>query len=453
MISPSIQLDEITRYAIANGFSVEHVYEDIDITGRTDARPGLQALLAAAHEADAVIVYRLDRFTREPLHYYQMVHALTAAGVELHDAGESRHEASPESDFMRGIKVLIAKQESRNIGRRAEATHRRLAKLGRWYGGPVPFGWRRVRDADGPRLEVAEDEAHWRRWMHERYAEGASCHEIARRLNTETHARPRSGGWWSNGIVRAMLIAPIQVGARESDGELVRGGNIAPLLSEDTYARTLALMPARSRHRGPSSPHAVPTALFACGNCGGPMTIYYSRGRACYHCRGVARGTCAHGVVIDAAAAVAVVEAAVLARVRRMRPGKPHQRPAVPTRAREAGVTLARARDAVARLSVMYAGGELAAGEYQDALALAREQVKQAEAALKSTEQATEQAVARDTLDSLWAELHRITPDAWAAMTVASRRQIVGLLVERVAVSPGRLSAAERCDIEWRLLR
>jgi DNA invertase Pin-like site-specific DNA recombinase len=450
MVSPEIQTHEIERFCEQRGWTIVGRYSDIDLSGRTTERPGLQQLLRDATKAtcDAVVFYRIDRLSREEADFHAILASLRRAGIHVDSVGNP-NDGTAESALLWSISAALAKYESVRLGKRISDSHRELARRGRWHGGPVPFGWRRVRDEDGPRLEVAEEEAHWRRWMHERYAEGASCHEIATRLNQETTIRPRSGGWWTNSIIRVMLAAPVQIGARESDGELVRGGNIEPLLSEDVYQRTLALLPARSRRRGRSSVFAVPTALFVCGNCGGSLSIYHAHGRPHFYCRSVARGLCDRGVSIDAAAAVTVVEAAVLSRVQKRRPGKPRERHAVPLKAREAGVVLSRARETAARLSVMYASGEMIEAEYRDAVRLARERVEVAEAALRATEQATEREAGREALAGLHAELHRVTPDVWTRLSVPARRQIVNLFIASVTVSPGRFPAVERCAITW----
>jgi DNA invertase Pin-like site-specific DNA recombinase len=453
MISPDIQRSEIERFCAARGWTVTGWYQDIDLSGRTTERPGLQQLLRDATKAacDAVVFYRIDRLSREEADFHAILASLRRAGIHVDSVGNP-NDGSAESALLWSISAALAKYESVRLGKRISDSHRELARKGRWGGGPVPFGWQRVRDADGPRLEVAEEEAHWRRWMHAQYWAGESTHAIARDLN-RAGVRTRAGGPWTNGIVRAMLLAPVQIGARESDGELVQGGNIEPLLEQAAYERTVAMMPTQSRRTGKRSPLPVETRLFHCGTCGGPMRIIYSRGKAFYHCQSVGQGgPCTHGCAIEAGRAAEVAEAAVLARVHRMRPRKPRQAPAAATKAGDAGIVLSRAREAVARLSVMYAGGEMGEGEYRDAVRLARGRVEVAEAAVRAAEESAGVAVARTALVAVWAEVGRLSPEAWRALTVATRQQIVSLLVASITVLPGRLPAVERLQIEWRRL-
>lgn len=451
MVSPGIQRDEIEKYATDKGWTIVGWFEDLDISGRTDERPGLQAMLrdATGGAADVVVFYRIDRLSREERDFHAILATLQRAGVHCDSVGNP-NDGSPESGLIWSISAALAKYESVRLGGRIRDSHKRLARLGRWGGGPVPFGWRRVRDEDGPRLDVDEEEARWRRWIHQRYWDGASTHEIARDLNVRSGVRPRSGGWWTNGIVRAMLVAPIQIGARDAEGELVTGGNIEPLLPEADYQRTLALVPARSRRRGKRTAVVCETALFRCGTCGGPMHMQYVRGKPIYYCSSRNRGACELGVAINVDRACDTVEAAVLARVRRMRPGRAHKRPAVTAKAREAGATLSRAREAVARLSLMFAAGEMTEREFMDARRLARERVERAEEDLRAIERAAEAEAGREALEALWADLGGLSEETWRSLSVAVRRQIVGMLVAHVVVSPGRLPAVERCAITWR---
>lgn len=270
MISPEIQQDAIMSYCERRGWTVLETFTDIDISGKLppEKRPGLQELLSRARsgDCDTVVVYRVDRLSREPADYYAIRAVLREAGVAI-DAAAQPKDATPESEFLWDLSAVLARYESLKLGARLKDMHHRLATQGRWNGGIVPYGWRRIRDETGVRLELHPDEARWRRWVHERYWRGWSCLRIAKHLN-EQGVPTRKGGTWTDGLIWNMLRSPYQAGARRVDGGLQDGGNIRPLLSVAEYQHTLALMQARHRRRGRIGTHEIPARLVRCGSCG-----------------------------------------------------------------------------------------------------------------------------------------------------------------------------------------
>jgi hypothetical protein len=68
---------------------------------------------------------------------------------------------------------------------RLKDAHRKLARMARWPGGPVPWGWRRVQDEQGVRLVADEQLRLTRLWMHEKYQQGWALRRIARALNEQ----------------------------------------------------------------------------------------------------------------------------------------------------------------------------------------------------------------------------------------------------------------------------
>ena len=220
----------------------------LDLSGRAwdrKKRKGLDDLLgrALAGECDAVVFYRIDRLSREEADLHAMLAALQRAGVVCDSPGNP-NDGSPEASLLWSISAALAKYESVRLGARLKDAHKKLARMGRWSGGPVPWGWRRVRDDAGVRLVAVPELAEVRLRMHEHYQQGWALRRIARALN-ERGVPTRQGGQWYEKTVQAILLTPWQVGARVVDGELVFGGNMAPLIPLEVYQKTLTAMEAR----------------------------------------------------------------------------------------------------------------------------------------------------------------------------------------------------------------
>jgi DNA invertase Pin-like site-specific DNA recombinase len=458
MISPDIQRDEIQRYAVRHDLEVVEWFEDLDLSGRTDERPALQSMLQRAidDDVDAVIVYRLDRFSREPLHFYQLVHSLSQAGVELHDAGESAYDASPEAEFIRGIKVLIAKQESRNLGKRLKDAHRRLAKEGRWSGGPLPYGFQRVEDEQGARLVAHPERTATCLWMHDRYQAGWGANRIARELN-RLEVPTQRGCHWERTTVQVVLFRSIQVGARVVDGELVFGGNIEAIVPLEVYERTLAIHEARRRAPHVGRPPRVPLTgrHVRCGTCGGRLYARYSHrpGVLYYSCMGRVRGLCESGVAVKVDELLPIVEERLFDRLRRAR--APRRLPA-PELLSPLEDAVRQAEQALGRLSSMYASGELIEAEYRGARQLQLRRLEKAEERLSRALRRMEDVAQAEILEDAWRNLGTMTREQWRRLSVQAQRDIYDLVLDRVVVypkdAPYRRHKAEphRVEVNWR---
>lgn len=458
LISPEVQRAEIERYAVRQGLQVSEWFEDLDISGRTDERPGLRAMLEAAQAGlfSAVVVYRLDRFSREPRDFYEFVFRLTKAGVDLHDAGETAFADTPEAELMRGIKILIAKQESVNTGKRLQATHRRLAEQARWSGGPPPFGFQLVRDENGSRLVADPEERDIRLWIHDRYHHGWGAQRIARDLNRRGVPTQR-GRTWERATVEAILFRSIQVGAREVEGELVFGGNIEAIVPLETYEKTLAIHEARRRKPQAGKPPRVSLTgrHVRCGTCGrrlyarsshSPPSLYYS-------CNGRTNGVCDNGPAIQAEDLLEVVEERLFARLHRAQAPRQRPTPEPLTPLREA---VEQAEQALGRLATMYANGELLEAEYRSARELQLKRLQKAEERLKRAATRSADLAQGDAIDQLWEDLGGMTRTQWGILSVQAQRDVYDLLLDRVVVYPlvhprrRKNPEKRRVEVYWR---
>lgn len=459
MISPEIQRDSITRYCESRGWTVLETFTDIDLSGKLppEKRPGLQELLSRAQsgECDTVVVYRVDRLSREPADYYAIMAVLREAGVAI-DAAAQPKEASPEGELLWDLSAILARYESLKLGARLKDMHRRLAAQGRWGGGIVPYGWRRVRGENGTQLVLDPEEARWRRWMHEQYWRGWSCLRIAKYLN-EHGVSTRRDSTWNDGTVWNMLRSPYQAGAREVEGGLQMGGNVEPLLEREQYEHTLGLMTSRHRRRGRVGRHAIPARLVRCGTCGGALVAGSHEGPqgllGVYECQNRKQGTCKRGVSIRYSLLEAYVERRFFQHVKGSRGERQSQdTPALTPIIEE----LERTRESLGRLALMRAEGRIGEDEFQSARALQRKRQAKLEAELTRASERLESDVKEALLDEAWEDLAALTEESWHKLSIEARREILDLVIERIVVAPtaghdaSHTPAHKRVRIRWR---
>jgi DNA invertase Pin-like site-specific DNA recombinase len=117
------QLVQQRRYAESQGWRVEEYIDHL--TAKNDKRPRFQALFDAAsrREIDVVLVWALDRFTREGVaETFMHIKRLLDHGVQFESLTESHFRTTgPAGELMIAIAAWIAKQERVRISERTRA--------------------------------------------------------------------------------------------------------------------------------------------------------------------------------------------------------------------------------------------------------------------------------------------------------------------------------------------
>lgn len=146
---PENQLVELRRYAKAQSWDlVEYVDR---ATGKTAERDAFKELFAAAsrREFGVVLVWALDRFTREGvLETFLHVRKLLDNGVQFESYTEPHFRTTgPAGELMLAVAAWIAKQERVRISERTKAGLARARAHGRIGGRPaIIFDRRRALD-------------------------------------------------------------------------------------------------------------------------------------------------------------------------------------------------------------------------------------------------------------------------------------------------------------------
>ena len=116
------------------------IFQDKGISGKTSQRPGYQKLLKAAYERqiDTIVVYRLDRMSRNATEAIQTLLSLDQLGIRFISVTQPVLNLGPENPFRRTMLAAfseIAEIERETIVGRVrsglDAAKRRGVKLGR----------------------------------------------------------------------------------------------------------------------------------------------------------------------------------------------------------------------------------------------------------------------------------------------------------------------------------
>lgn len=133
------QLRAIREFAEREGYTLLEVYTDEARSATTDNRPAFQRMIAdaAAGQCKAVIVHKLDRFSRDRYDSAFFKRALKKSGVRLVSVLEHLDD-SPESVIMESVLEGMAEYYSRNLAREVRKGMNENALKSKHNGGIAP---------------------------------------------------------------------------------------------------------------------------------------------------------------------------------------------------------------------------------------------------------------------------------------------------------------------------
>ena len=136
---PENQLKPLRDFAKGLGYEVTKEYVD-KRSGADSNRPAFRQMLqdAAMRRFDGVLVWRLDRFSREGiLRTLAYIKQLKERGVFLRSLQEGWADTSNGStaELLLAIMSWVAEEERRKISERTKAGIRRRKAIGAWKGG------------------------------------------------------------------------------------------------------------------------------------------------------------------------------------------------------------------------------------------------------------------------------------------------------------------------------
>lgn len=119
------------------------VFEDEGFSGGNLNRPDFKRMMDAAHKRQfcAIVVYRLDRISRNISDFSSLIEELARLDVDFVSIREQFDTNSPMGRAMMYISSVFSQLERETIAERIRDNMHELAKTGRWLGGVTPTGY------------------------------------------------------------------------------------------------------------------------------------------------------------------------------------------------------------------------------------------------------------------------------------------------------------------------
>lgn len=449
------QRESIATYCSNREWELVDTFEDVDVSGRRESRPALDTMLDRLGDCDVVVFHRLDRIMRTVVGFAKLLERCRSADVELTSATEQFDTSTAIGRAFVWLLVSVAEIEAENTSIRMKATHEHLLRQNRSLGQARSFGWRH--DPDEHTFVQVSDEVEVVRRVVDSFLGGRGTQQIADGLNDGSFVGavvPSAyGGRWTSNAIRRLLSNPMLIGYQRRHGRLATAEPVfEPVVDVETYRRVQEELARRTRRilRVREGSGEL-TGILVCGECGDRMYLRSNNTRWTAYVCTKRKG---HTQTISAPFAHEEVARRMFERI-----GDPTQIAVEEARLLDGG-TPSELVQTAARLE--WGLAELRRDFYEQRRGMTREafdllEVEMVDQLERVQEKLAAEEAGKTTAATRIAELGDLR-GLWPALEAAERRQIFGLVLDRVRVvrrprqgsrnDPLRLVTA---DEDWRL--
>ncbi len=268
------------------------VFDDPAESGKSLKRPAMQRLLKCVQEKkiDGVIVYKLDRLTRNSRDFHYLLELFERQNVAFVSATESIDTKSPQGRLMTAIMVQFAQYDRELDQERSRDFHLSRARKGLWTGGLAPLGY----DLKDKMLVINPEEAELVNRVFNLYVEYRSTIRVAQELNQlgfrrkvykkiEGNKKAYGGKAFDMDSVLRILQRKVYIGTvRNTRTEQEFQGKHEPIVDMALFEQVQKLI-VEHNHRGGevhynANKHGfLFKGLVGCGECGSAIVPTYRK--------------------------------------------------------------------------------------------------------------------------------------------------------------------------------
>jgi len=249
------------------------VYSDQGYTGANTDRPALKNMLADIQQGkiDIVISYKIDRLTRSPKDFYQLIEIFERYEVSFLSITERFDTSTPSGRLLRNIMLTFAQFERELISERIRDKILEKARKGMWSCGRAPFGYKK----EDKKLVIEPREAGMVRMIFEDFIASHSIFAIYKKLK-ENKMFNRSGLPVSKTALDSILKGVVHAGMIEHKGTIYQGLH-EPIVSKELFDE---IQNIRKDHIRPKKMTTYNFSLFPglirCKECGSVMCAVFT---------------------------------------------------------------------------------------------------------------------------------------------------------------------------------
>ncbi len=279
------QLRVCQEYAKSHDLLILDTYIDQAISGTTDNRADFQRMIkdSTKHQWEVVLVYKLDRFSRDK--YATAIHKKTLRdnGVKVISAMENIPD-TPEGIILESLLEGMNQYYSAELSQKVKRGMKETRLKGFYQGGGVPYGYK----IDGRKLVIDEDRAENVRYMFDEFSKGVIVREIVAALTAM--GKTYRGKPFAMNTVYNILRNEKYIGIYRINDEVLT--NMYPqIVDEHIYNRVNAILKRNKRGSRSNDTNYLLKHKLKCGYCGNNINGEYAvshTGASFYYykCRG-----------------------------------------------------------------------------------------------------------------------------------------------------------------------
>ena len=139
------QREELTKYALKNGFHIYGIYEDDGFSATNLKRPALKRLLkdVEQNKINRILITKLDRLSRGVRNYYKVLDVLDEHGVFWQTVFEKYDSSTASGRLHINIMLSVAENESAQTSERIRSVFKTKVESKELISGKIPVGLKR----------------------------------------------------------------------------------------------------------------------------------------------------------------------------------------------------------------------------------------------------------------------------------------------------------------------
>lgn len=280
------QLRVCEEYAQRNNIVILNTYIDRAMIGTNDNRPDFQQMIkdSVNHDWQYVIVYKIDRFSRNKYENAKYKKILKDNGVKLLSAMENIPD-TPEGIILESLLERMAEYYSAELAQKVKRGMHETRLKGYFQGGTLPYGYK----LDGKKIVIDETKVEVVKHIFKQYALGKFVRNIIEELNSK--GIYKNGKPFADNRMFDMIKNECYIGKYTKYGEVFE--NMYPrIIDDETFNKCKA-----RRRQNKSGKQSVKSVYLLrnkliCGYCGKPIsaesgTTRFGKKINYYKCSGI----------------------------------------------------------------------------------------------------------------------------------------------------------------------
>ena len=256
------QLRACQDYAKSHDIMILDTYIDEAMTGTNDNRPEFRRMLDDSKKRlwDYVLVYKLDRFSRNKYQAIINEKTLEDNGVKLLSAMEGIPD-TPEGIILKSLLQGMNQYYSAELSQKVKRGMRETRLKGNYQGGGLLFGYK----LDGRKIVIDEIDAQTVKFIYDQFVKGLCVREIVKRLTAK--GIMRKGKPFPMNTVYNILRNEKYTGVYRHNDEIVE--NMYPaIIARETFEKVQTRLATYRHGKNSVEVTYLLRGKLRCGYCG-----------------------------------------------------------------------------------------------------------------------------------------------------------------------------------------